>query len=430
MHTDASLAHCPQCGHQLSSDPRYITWCDRCDWNVDPTPAERFPEPTWRLEQEQRLAGTLSRELERGAVHSPGWPPARASAFLLALPILVLPLPGLIGGLALLVFYRPVWLGIVLAAIVLTLTAAFRPRVIQLPPGAQLVARDSAPHLYDVLDRLTTATGTPPIRAVAVTTEPVISVDRIGWRYRRTLQLGMPLWSGLNPQERIAAVAHEAYDDKLAIHEYVVRGAREILGRLNESFRPGPLDEVRYDVVRRASGNDLVIVGTTDDQVVNYYLTKFANAVFGPPVRGYRRLLDRLNFAGRQRTEYLNDRKTAELAGSEAAAGALERSLLADTTYRALERAIRFNTGIEPLEALRHSAATTPQHELNRRIRLSQLHNTRSDATHPPTHLRTTLLRQSPTPATFTLTPAASSLIDQELSTPAQAAVDELRPPE
>lgn len=87
MQTDASLAHCPQCGHQLSSDPRYITWCDRCDWNVDPTPAEQLPEPHWRLELEQRLAGTLTRDLERGAVHSPDWSPVRASAFLLALPI-------------------------------------------------------------------------------------------------------------------------------------------------------------------------------------------------------------------------------------------------------------------------------------------------------------------------------------------------------
>jgi hypothetical protein len=37
VQTDATLTHCRQCGHQVPTDPRYVTWCDRCDWNVDST---------------------------------------------------------------------------------------------------------------------------------------------------------------------------------------------------------------------------------------------------------------------------------------------------------------------------------------------------------------------------------------------------------
>ncbi|MEV8378938.1 M48 family metallopeptidase [Kribbella sp. NPDC056861] len=371
------------------------------------------------------MAAELSRELERGAIHPPDRSPARAAAFFLALVVFVIPVLGLAGVAALLIFLRPLWWSILLAGIVLFVTAAFRPRVTHLPAAAQQVSRHQAPRLYDVLDELTALLGARRLTAVAVTTEPVISVIRVGWRFRRVLLIGIPLWAGMDAQQRIAAVAHEICDDKGALHQTVLRGARHLLDELSRSFTAGPLDEVRYDVVRRASGADLVIVGSTEDQVVHYYLTKAAHLAFGPPVRAYHRLLDRLDQAGHQRTEYLIDRQVAQTAGSEAAAGALERALIADTVYRALERATRFDSGVEPLEVVRRSAADIPPHELARRIRVSRLGNTRSDAHHPPTHLRTKLLRQLPAPATITLTAADHATLDRELAPAFTAAVGE-----
>jgi hypothetical protein len=249
--TDAALTYCPQCGHQLPSDPRYVTWCDRCDWNVDPTPTDLSPEPTWRLQTE------------------------------------------------------PV---------------------------------TTAPSLYAVLRSLATATGTRPVKTVVVTTLPRISITR------RTLRIGLPLWAGLEPQQRLAVLAHELYDAR----------------------------------------------------------------------RGWY-------------SEWRTDLKVAKLVGSDAAATALERSLIAGTTCQSLARALRFNPSLDPLEALRRSAAPLPEHELNRRIRLSTLQDTRSDPAHPPTHLRTHRIRQADAPATLQLTTAENNAIDQELQLPATTALAALR---
>ncbi|WP_328329138.1 hypothetical protein OHA70_05280 [Kribbella sp. NBC_00382] len=249
MPTDAALTYCPQCGHQLPSDPRYVTWCDRCDWNVDPNPQEH--DPTWHLQVE------------------------------------------------------PV---------------------------------TTAPSLYAVLRELTTATRTRPIKTVAVTTLPRISITR------RALRIGLPLWAGLEPQQRLAVLAHELYDARRGWH-----------------------------------------------------------------------------------SEWRTDLRVAKLVGSDAAATALERSLLAGTTYQSLARALRFNPSLDPLEALRRSAAPLPAHELTRRLRLAVLHNTRSDPAHPPTHLRTHRIRLADLQGTLELTDAENAAIDRELQLPATTALAAVR---
>jgi hypothetical protein len=36
--TDVS---CPSCSADVPTDPRFVTWCPACDWNVDPAAASR-----------------------------------------------------------------------------------------------------------------------------------------------------------------------------------------------------------------------------------------------------------------------------------------------------------------------------------------------------------------------------------------------------
>jgi Zn-dependent protease with chaperone function len=208
VQTEEAVTRCPQCAHQMRVDKRYVTWCDRCDWNVDPSPLDNT-YPAWRQKLEHRLADTLYRELERGAVHRPGWDAARVAAYLLSGLLLLLPLAALLGGLGLLIFYRPLWLSIPLALIAFATALLFRPRAHRLDPEAHVVTRDQAPRLYDVLDQIAEAIGTQRVAAVVVDTEPNIWFARIGWRFRPVVGIGLPLWIGLGPQERVAILAHE-----------------------------------------------------------------------------------------------------------------------------------------------------------------------------------------------------------------------------
>ncbi|WP_112243409.1 M48 family metalloprotease [Kribbella monticola] len=419
MQTEAGVTHCPQCSQQVPVNPRYVTWCDKCDWNVDSTGTDR-PEPAWRQRLEHRLADTLYRELEHGHLHRPGWDAARVAAWLLSGLILLLPLTGLLAGTALLIFYRPLWMSILLAAIPLGLAFLLRPRAHRLEPDAHIVQRDSAPTLFALLDELARTIGTKPVTAVVVEADPNVYFARVGWRFRPVIGLGLPLWAGLRPQERVAILAHELGHGKNgdARHGWVVGSAESVLDELRNTFSEQPLDQYR-----RALAHDLWM-----DPTPASLATRIINATVGGVVRSCSWLLGKLNLRSSQRAEYLADRKSAEVAGSDATAWALERTLLADASYRALERSLRFDQGIEPLEAVRRAVADVPAREIERCNRVSRLRDTRIDSTHPPTYLRTRLIRtRSAQHALVVLTDDRSRAIDRELAPTADAVLKELR---
>ena len=372
-----SAVDCPKCSRPLPVDRRYAVWCRHCGWNLEPAPAPQ--EPVWQLERERKLADGLAERPASGAERSVG-------------------------------------------AVLFVITAIFRPRITRLPDGAQQLTRSEAPQLYDVLDRLTAQTGTPKLQHVVVTTEPRIAIDRVGHRYRRTLRIGLPAWTVLAPQQRNAVLAHALYDDQRGLHDRVLGAAQHIIGELAAAVTPGALDSAGDGRLKHSEGVVVIVGQGSDDQILHSWLVKLASAVLGPPIRGYHRLLHRLDLAGRQRREYRIDRRVAEQVGSEPTAASLERILLAGICERALERAVRFDRASDPLETLRRTAAEIPEHELARLVRVDQARNGRSDAEHPPTWQRTRLLRAHPTPTTTVFAPSK----DDELAAAARAAVASL----
>lgn len=419
MQTEQGVIHCPQCAHAIPTDKRYVTWCDECDWNVDPTGAEQARQPAWRQRVEHRLADTLYRELEQGTIHRPGLGAARITAYLLSALVLLLPLAALVGGIVLLVFYRPLWLSILLALIPLGMALVLRPRAHYLDPDDQVVGREQAPTLFALLDQIADAIGTKPVEAVVVDASPDISFSRIGWRFGPVLRLGLPLWAGLRPQERVAVLAHELGHGKHgdARHGWVIGTAELVLCELQLTFSEQPLDQYR-----QALAEQMWI-----DPTPATFINKVLNATVGNAVRAYGWLLSKVALRSSQRAEYLADRRSAEIAGSDAAAWALERSLLGQASYRALERALRSTQDVEPLEAVRRAVTEVPAREIERHVRVSRLRETRSDSTHPPTYLRTKLIRARPAQhALVVLQDEQNRAIDQELAPAAAAVLKEL----
>jgi Zn-dependent protease with chaperone function len=419
VQTEEAEMRCPQCAQQIPVDKRYVTWCDRCDWNVAPSPLDN-KYPAWRQKLEHRLADTLYRDLERGAVHRPGWDAARVVAYLLSGLLLLLPLAALLGGLGLLIFYRPLWLSIPLALLAFAVVMLFRPRPHLLDPQAHVVTRDQAPRLYDLLDQIADAIGTQRVVVVVVDTEPNIWFGRIGWRFRPVIGLGLPLWVGLRPQERVAVLAHELGHGKNGDvrHGWVVDAARSILGELLATFSDQPLDQYRRDLSYYVNAGAPYVS----------LLTRILNAIVSGLASGYLWLLDKVDLRSSQRAEYLADRKAGEIAGSEATAGALERTLLADTAYHALERALRFQRDVDPLDSVRREVSGVPAREIERRVRTSRIRDLRTDSSHPPTYLRTRLIRTRPaTTASLVLGLSDNAAIDRELAAAGEAALAELR---
>jgi Zn-dependent protease with chaperone function len=341
-------------------------------------------------------------------------------AYLLSALVLLLPITGLFGGLALLAFYRPLWLSVLFAVTLLGAAFLFRPRANHLPSDAHFATRDQAPRLYDLLDRIAEAIGTEPVTAVVVGTEPTVWFGRIGWRFRPVVGIGLPLWLGLGPQERVAVLAHELGHGKNgdARHGWVVGSAWSILAELRATFSEQPLDEYRRDVSYSLNPEAAYVS----------LFTRLVNAVLGGLVRCYSWLLAKAALRSSHRAEYLADLKAADIAGSEAASRALERTLLAESGYFALERAVRFERDREPLELVRREVDEIPAREVERRIRASRTRETRINSTHPPTYLRIRLIRRRPaTSAGVVLGLNDNAAIDRELAIAGEPALAQLR---
>ncbi|MGW6282163.1 M48 family metalloprotease [Kribbella sp. NPDC055071] len=409
------LTRCPDCGHQIRIDRRYVTWCDKCEWNLDPTHTPN-QTPPWRLKLEHRLAESLYGELLEGNVHRAGWKAARIAAHLLSVLILLLPLVALVTGVYLLIFLRPLWFSIPLVVLALAVAFLLRPRLLSLPSRSELVPRANAPALYAVLDQLADAVGTRRV-TVAVDTHANLWYGQIGWRFRPVVGIGLPLWVGLQPQERVAILAHELghgrHGDLLS--GWLIGNAQGVLAELRHTFRPGHLERIRRAAGWR-DGSGAGLFG------------RIFNATIGAMAGITGWVLDRLALRSSQRNEYLADRAAGEIAGSEAMAQALERTLLADTSYDAMLRALRFPAGIEPLDAVRRTVTEVPKREIDRRLRASRIRETRTDATHPPTYLRAKLIRTRPsTAARVVLGTNESRNIDQELIPTAERLLRRLR---
>lgn len=411
------MTRCPQCGKQIRVDPRFVTWCDACEWNVDPLPIDDA-YPAWRQKLEHRLADTLYRELEHGTVHKPGWDAARVAAYLLSFLVLLLPLVALAAGIAILVVYRPLWLSIPIAAIAFVIAWGLRPRPNRYDADDHHVSREQAPRLYSLLDEISTATKARPVESVLLTAEAELWIAPIGWRMRPVVGIGLPLWAAMSPQQRVAILAHEfghGLNGDMR-HGLIAGNAENILDELESSFSSQPYDELKDDYAAYVEDTSGTLI------------TRFVNALVGPPVRAYRWLLTRASLRGGQRAEYLADRMSAEVAGSEAAASALERSVIANTAYRGLEKALRFGSDVEPLEAVRRAVSDIPAKEIDRRIRTTRIRETRTDGSHPPTYLRVKLIRARPTAtAKVVLGTSDSATIDRELAVAGAAALTELR---
>ena len=67
-----------------------------------------------------------------------------------------------------------------------------------------LLSRDQAPLFYALVDKVAAANGARPVHAVIVSAEYGASYQEVGPMRRPVIMFGLPLWTVLSPQERIA----------------------------------------------------------------------------------------------------------------------------------------------------------------------------------------------------------------------------------
>ncbi|GAA2002438.1 M48 family metallopeptidase [Catenulispora subtropica] len=322
---------------------------------------------------------------------------SRVAAISFAIVVHTVTLALLTSGVLLIILLPQTVGGWICGPLLVVLAYKLRPRAPRLSEDARVVERAEAPDLYGLLDELAARQGTRTIDTVIVTTACNAATSTYGWRGRRSLSIGAPLWAVLSPQQRLAVLAHEtAHGANGGLqHRLVVVTALDTLRRWYEVAHPLTSARVLHS---RPPG-----VRTLVDLVVPLHLVHRVGVTI------IRR--------SAHRAEYLADQLAAEAAGTVAMIDALEQLPVARAAMATLVKAVHARVPSHPWRLVRDLAAAVPQPERDRLAAEDEAEGVTVDATHPPNHLRVRMLRERPQrTGTVKLEPERSARIDAELA--------------
>ncbi|MGW4695849.1 M48 family metalloprotease [Kitasatospora cineracea] len=395
-----AAGRCPDCGAPLPPPGRFPLWCASCEWNLlPPEPstaglpgrarrrAERAARRTERerqavrerTEQVFRLVAADGSKLRHGSA---------VAAFLLAGAVHLVSLAVLLAGAALLAGWpAPSWPARALGAFALVLAFLLRPRLGR-PQREGVLSRKAAPELYGLVDAVTAELGAQPVHSIVVTRQFNASFGSYGLRRHRQLEIGLPLWTVLGRQQRVALLGHELghgvnRDSRRGLWTGAAVNALVEWERLTRPSR----DNEDYN-------NPLTAVASSAANLVLGVVNLGVRAVTG--------LMYRLHLRDGQAAEYRADRMAARLTSARDAQGMLRAVFHAPTleTVLARQRALpRPRPGVSApglWEALAEAAGSVPASEEERRVRVSEREVSASDSSHPPTYLRLRMLDAAP----------------------------------
>jgi Zn-dependent protease with chaperone function len=393
---------CPQCGEQFPVSQNFPRWCPACDWGLAEPRQERKGLLRPRLDRwSARQVEALFRQVSSTAVRGPGWSPARAASYAVAICVHLSCL-ALIGVGIWLIVAIPSVGTIILAILALLLGVELRPRLGSFRKLKNVRYREDAPVLFGVLDRVAAAVGARPADAVVVNAGWNASYSAVGWRRRRVVSLGLPLWDAVPADQRVAILAHEFAHgvNGDARHGAVVGTSLAALTRLHSALRPLS----RRRPVGRMAGNEALAAPFM--------------ALLRAPVTGLLMLQQLISLRSSQRAEYLADAIAARVSSPASMADALDSITTGRDTYRFVIERRRFRDGKTGFwDQLHSSLAAVPDSEKERRRRESGRDRPQMAETHPPAHLRIRVLRGLPPhPALVSASEAEEEQIRAELA--------------
>ncbi len=387
----------------MPSSPGYPDWCEHCGWNLEEPPRLSFHEGRFAHFSNalgRRSGERLARELLDAPELRRQWSTGRVLAYAIAVGVLVLDLALVAGGVAAIVTEFPDVVSIVFGVAMIAVGVVMRPRVWRLDRGVVLEP-EHAPALHELVRRIAEAEHVAAPDGIVVVAEWNAAWAVVGLRRRRVLMIGLPLFASLDPQQRVALIAHEAGHERVgrATLDFVLWSSVSALDRVSDVLRPP----------REGAPVEAGIAPVE-------WLARGLAAIVALPVDGVLWLQARLLLRDEQRSEYLADAHAASVAGAAAVIGVHERLLQHSTFELAVQRAATDGGGDDVIARVREALRAVPERERERHRRVARLQHTRLTDTHPPTGTRIAVLQQrEPTTAAVTLDTATSRRIDAEL---------------
>lgn len=372
------MRDCPVCQATLPVHDGYVTWCDQCGWNVHPQQVQArniFEAMYLRLGQKQSRA--LLEHYRRAEALRPSLSLSKLLALLFAGAIHVTTLTFAIGGGLMFFLDWPNLVAITGGILCVGIAWVIRPRFGRLPDP--IVSRVESPVLYSFVDIVSDSLGAPRVSGIVVNERFNAGFAKLGWRRKGILFLGLPLWSILAGQEKVALVAHELAHsiNGDSTRSFFVGSAVNSLAQWYGLLHP----RIIWDPATGPGGLALI----------PFNLVKLALARLAW-LGAY--ILAHLLWRDSQRAEYLADALGASTGGTEAMLSLLDKLHFGSsfvTTLRSV--ALGRDTTRDYYQEFQQRVATVPERELERVRRVQEMEYSRLDATHPPTTYRIELLR-------------------------------------
>jgi Zn-dependent protease with chaperone function len=249
---------------------------------------------------------------------------------------------------------------------------------------------EKAPVLWATVEELSRQVGARSPDFILINSSFNASCGSVGIRQKRCLVIGYPMWNVLSDAERIGLLTHElAHDANHDLRRSLLVGTA--LGSLTRWFNlltPSSTSPSRR--ARMSWGGSINGALSYLERLIPFLFAPIA-AVVALAGRGLRRISERDG----QRSEYLADDLSADLAGSEAAKSLLIKVLLADGCQRALQTAAQ--QGVDDLWAAESEfVESVPEPEILRRRRIEYSRLSKIDASHPPTEFRIRVIESRP----------------------------------
>ncbi|MBN9389526.1 MAG: M48 family metallopeptidase [Chloroflexi bacterium] len=297
---------CPSCYTKIPVYKGFVTWCDNCNWNVNPYVAAK-PKNIFEAFYENlgsKLSNSLYKEIASREAPRPTLTKGKISAYLVAGVVHGFTLALLLLGLFLLIGCWPA-IPVMLIGLGLVLLAWYsRPRFPRDRWRGKL-DRQKYPTLYEMAGKVCDALNTSRVENIYLNEDFNVGVTQVGWRRKKILIIGLPLFSILSDEERLAVLGHE----------------------IGHCINGDP--------------NRTLFIGTAINSLVTWYplllparsrfynpglLVLLTRPILNVILRGVTwcvkmliQILSNLNWRETQRAEYLADSMAAKVGGSEAA---------------------------------------------------------------------------------------------------------------
>lgn len=283
------------------------------------------------------------------------------------------------------------WVAVVLGWLVVV---AVRPRVPRLPRDAVVLDPSDFPGVHALVGQMAKAVGVPKPRIVAVDVDFNAYVMPVGIFGRPAIVLGLPLMTLLPWHARLGLIGHELGH---------LRGRDTTRGRLVAAALHA-VAGMHY--VLTPAEEDLYLAADPELEPAMGFAAVIARgvqAILASPFLLLWMVLDRLTLTGGQHREYLADRRSAEVVGSES----LVEFLVLDLEGIVTATTAAARRGEDPFGYLASRPSPTSAQRAARVTELDTVPH-RADATHPPDGLRIRLLQGDPRPPS----PAAPTEVD------------------